>query len=268
MQVVVPSVSWAATPQGRAGMGRSGTSSACACVFAAPCIGFGGVGCAAVGLSWLEAPCGNPPPGRLRAGAAPVVAPPSPPIIPPVVVVVGRISGALARDPPPPVAFKAGLPVPAAPLPAGRPEPGDPPPTVPAAGPPPTDPVGAPPPTAALPMPAAPTPPPTPPPPCPPPPANAYPNGSPATIMAKAKHLGLQIIMARSCSIDTKKVARVAKPNGCRANPSPRPHFLQANASKRRRQCKVPLADVQKARANPPRAGPETQSAGRPGRRQ
>src|SRR5882672_3508603 len=55
-----------------------------------------------------------------------------------------------------PPAFLPGLPVPAAPLPAGLFDPGDPPPIAPAEGPLPTAPAGAPPPTAALPMPAAP----------------------------------------------------------------------------------------------------------------
>src|SRR5260370_23189956 len=81
---------------------------------------------------------------------------------------------------PPPTAFKLGLPVPAAPLPAGLFEFGDPPPTKPAGGPPPTDPAGAPPPTPALPIPAAPTPAPIAPPRPPLPPANANPTGSAA----------------------------------------------------------------------------------------
>src|SRR5712672_1292566 len=76
------------------------------------------------------------------------------------VVLAFEIPGVLVPFPPgpPPTAFKLGLPVPAAPLPAGLSEFGDPPPTKPAGGPPPTDPAGAPPPTPALPVPAAPTP--------------------------------------------------------------------------------------------------------------
>src|SRR5258705_6561112 len=98
-----------------------------------------------------------------------------------------------------PPAFLPGLPVPAAPLPAGLLDPGDPPPIAPAEGPLPTAPAGAPPPTAALPMPAAPTPPPTVPPlPLPLPPANANPIGSAAISRAEAKLLGLQMIMTRS----------------------------------------------------------------------
>src|ERR1700730_7760440 len=104
---------------------------------------------------------------------------------PPVVRALG-IPGSLVRFPaePPPRAFLLGLPVPAAPLPAGLFDPGDPPPTAPAGGPPPT--AAAPPPTAALPMPAAPTPAPIAPPRPPPPPANANPTGSAAISSAKA----------------------------------------------------------------------------------
>jgi hypothetical protein len=95
-------------------------------------------------------------------------------------------------------ALLLGLPVPAAPLPAGLLDPGDPPPTRPAGGPPPT--AAAPPPTAALPIPVAPTPPPVAAPPWPPPPpaANANPTGSAATSSAAAKLLELQMIMLRS----------------------------------------------------------------------
>src|ERR1700738_4792209 len=105
---------------------------------------------------------------------------------PPVVLVFG-IPGALVPFPPapPPTAFKLGLPVPADPLPAGLFDPGDPPPT-------------APPPPAAPPMPAAPPPAPSAPPRPPLPPANANPTGSAAINSAKAKLLGLQMIMARS----------------------------------------------------------------------
>src|SRR5258707_15697190 len=111
----------------------------------------------------------------------------------PVVLAFG-IPGALVPFPaaPPPRAFKLGLPVPAAPLPAGLFDPGDPPPTAPAGGPPPTAPAGAPLPTAALPMPAAPTPAPIAPPRPPPPAANANPTGSAAISSAKAKLLRLQ----------------------------------------------------------------------------
>src|ERR1700730_17790792 len=118
---------------------------------------------------------------------------------PPMVGALG-IPGSLVQFPaePPPRAFKLGLPVPAAPLPAGLFDPGDPPPTAPAGAPPPTAPAGGPPPTAALPMPAAPTPPPTTPPRPPPPPANANSIGSAANNRTKPKLLGLQIIMTRS----------------------------------------------------------------------
>jgi len=51
-------------------------------------------------------------------------------------------------------------------------------------------------------MPAAPTPAPIAPPRPPPPPANANPTGSAAISSAKAKLLGLQMIMARSFSVD------------------------------------------------------------------
>src|ERR1700730_4110332 len=116
---------------------------------------------------------------------------------PPVVRALG-IPGSLVRFPaePPPRAFKLGCPVPADPLPAGLFDPGDPPPTAPAGAPPPTAPAGGPPPTAALPMPAAPPPAPMPPPrPPPPPPANANPAGSAAISSAKAKLLGLRMII-------------------------------------------------------------------------
>src|ERR1700738_293376 len=118
---------------------------------------------------------------------------------PPLLLAFG-IPGVLEPFPPrpPPTAFKLGLPVPADPLPAGLFDPGDPPPTKPAGGPPPTDPAGAPPPTPALPIPAAPTPAPIEPPRTPLPPANANPPGSAAISSAKAKVLGLQMIMARS----------------------------------------------------------------------
>src|SRR6266851_4913378 len=118
------------------------------------------------------------------------------------VVLAFEIPGVLVPFPPgpPPTAFKLGLPVPAAPLPAALFEFGDPPPTKPAGGPPPTDPAGAPPPTPALPIPSAPTPAPIAPPrpPLPPANANANPTGSAAISSAKAKLLGLQMIMARS----------------------------------------------------------------------
>jgi len=119
---------------------------------------------------------------------------------PPVVVAFVIPGDALVPFPGRPPAFLLGLPVPAAPLPAGLFDPGDPPPTAPAGGPPPT--AAAPPPTAALPMPAAPTPAPIAPPRPPPPPANANPTGSAAISSAKAKLLGLQMIMARSFSVD------------------------------------------------------------------
>src|SRR5216683_1965650 len=116
------------------------------------------------------------------------------------VVLAFEIPGVLVPFPPgpPPTAFKLGLPVPAAPLPAALFEFGDPPPTKPAGGPPPTDPAGAPPPTPALPIPAAPTPPPSAAPPRLPPPATANPMGSAAISSAEAKLLGLQMIMTRS----------------------------------------------------------------------
>src|SRR5438105_15742080 len=112
---------------------------------------------------WPDAGClvkavGEIPPAGAVADGTPV----PPPMTAPVVVAFG-IPGALVRfpDEPLPRAFKLGLPVPAAPLPAGLPRSWRSAPTAPAEGPPPTDPAGAPPPTPALPMPIAPTPPPS-----------------------------------------------------------------------------------------------------------
>jgi hypothetical protein len=113
--------------------------------------------------------------------------PAPPPMTPPVVVAFVTPGEALVGFPGRPTAFLLGLPAPAAPLPAGLFDPGDPPPTAPAEGPPPTAPAGAPPPTAALPMPAAPTPAPIAPPRPPLPAANANPTGSAAISSAKAK---------------------------------------------------------------------------------
>src|SRR6266478_6225927 len=116
------------------------------------------------------------------------------------VVLAFEIPGVLVPFPPgtPPTAFKLGLPVPAAPLPAALFEFGDPPPTKPAGGPPPTDPAAAPPPIA---------------PPRPPlPPANANPTGSAAISNAKAKLLGLQMIMARSFQSIHKQCGAACSP--------------------------------------------------------
>jgi hypothetical protein len=142
---------------------------------------------------------GAAPPGSARAGATGAVVAPNaagPPNAPPCVLELG-MPGALVRfpDEPAPRAFKVGLPVPAAPLPAGSPAPGNPPPTAPAAGPPPTRPAGAPPPTAALPAPAAPTPPPSVPPLRPPSAANANAIGSAARSSGAARSFNVRATM-------------------------------------------------------------------------
>jgi hypothetical protein len=212
----VPSVSRAATPQGRAAtmtvdtpsgpcwdspVGENGPLSPRPWIgdtresAAAPCLSFEALG---------EDPAfedGAAPPVAAREGAAPVVAPPSPPNALPLVVEF-RTPGALVLFPedPAPRVFKAGLPVPAAPLPPGSNLPGRPPPTAPAGGPPPTRPPDGPPPMAALPAPTAPTPPPR-----PPPAANTNPVGSTARSRATAKPFGLQTAITRSFPIDAQR---------------------------------------------------------------
>jgi hypothetical protein len=149
MQVVVPSVSRAATPHGRAatitvdtpsGPGSANPVGENCASSATPLTPFGAVGRASDGC-WLLKASGDVPP----SGAVPPIDPngdgtPTPPpmTLPPVLAF--GIPGVLVPFPPgpPPTAFKLGLPVPADPLPPGLFEFGDPPPTKPDGGPPPT----------------------------------------------------------------------------------------------------------------------------------
>jgi hypothetical protein len=152
-------------------VGDNGASSA------TPWTSFGAVG------PWSDAGClakaeGEIPPVGWGADGTPE----PPPMTPPLVVAFVIPGEALVGFPGRPMAFLLGLPVPAAPFPAGLFDPGDPPPPLGATS---TAPAGAPPPTPARPMAAAPTPAPIAPPRPPPTAANANPTGSAAISSAE-----------------------------------------------------------------------------------